>query len=98
MVELNSKQRKTLEKFAHLLNPVVIVGSAGVTEGLLAMVDSSLSAHELIKIKFNEYKEDKIELTKKICSQCNAALVRIIGNNAILFRQAEKSEDRKIKI
>ena len=98
MIELNSKQRKILEKAAHDLAPVVIIGGAGLTEGVQAMIDNSLKAHELIKVKFNEYKEDKVELTNEICSQNDATLVRIIGNVVILFRQAEKEEDRKYKI
>ena len=94
MIELNSKERKTLEKSAHDLQPVVIVGGAGVTEGLVKMVDSSLAVHELIKVKFNEYKDEKVELVNQICNQVNATLVRIIGNVAILYRPAEKPEDR----
>ena len=89
MIEINSKERKLLEKAAHDIQPVVIVGGAGVT------VETSLAAHELIKIKYNEYKDEKIELTDEICQKCDATLVRIIGNVAILFRQAEKEEDRK---
>lgn len=95
MMELTSKQRKILEKAAHDLQPVVIVGGAGVTEGVISMVANSLKAHELLKIKFNEYKDEKVELTQDICSQCNATLVRIIGNVAILYKEAEKKEDRK---
>ena len=98
MIELTSKQRKYLEKEAHDLQPVVIVGGAGVTEGLVQMTDNSLAAHELIKIKFNEYKDEKNELTQKICTATDATLVRIIGNRAILYKQAEKPEDRKITI
>ena len=98
MIELNSKERKLLEKAAHDLQPVVIVGGAGVTEGLVKMVDSSLAVHELIKVKFNEYKDEKVELVNQICNQVNATLVRIIGNVAILYRQAEKPEDRKFDI
>ena len=94
-MELTSKQRKILEKAAHDLQPVVIVGGAGVTEGVISMVANSLKAHELLKIKFNEYKDEKVELTQDICSQCNATLVRIIGNVAILYKEAEKKEDRK---
>ena len=93
MIELTSKQRKELEKAAHDLQPVVIVGGAGVTEGVTKMVDSSLSAHELIKIKFNEYKDEKVELTNKLCEETDATLVRLIGNVAILFR--EKPEDNE---
>ena len=53
-MELTSKQRKLLEKAAHDLQPVVIVGGAGVTDGVTNMVATSLAAHELIKVKFNE--------------------------------------------
>ena len=97
-MELTSKQRKYLEKAAHDLQPVVIVGGAGLTEGVTKMVDSSLEAHELIKVKFNEYKDEKKELIEEICSATNATLVRIIGNVAILFRLAEKEEDRKYSL
>lgn len=97
-MELTSKQRKILEKAAHDLQPVVIVGGAGVTEGVISMVANSLKAHELLKIKFNEYKDEKVELTQDICFQCNATLVRIIGNVAILYKEAEKKEDRKYSL
>ena len=98
MIELTSKQRKNLEKLAHDLQPVVIVGGAGVTDGVISMVDNSLAAHELIKIKFNEYKDEIQELTKEICEKTEATLVRIIGFTVILFREAQEEEDRKIKL
>ena len=66
MIELNSKQRKILEKAAHDLQPVVIVGGAGMTEGVIQMADKALADHELIKVKFNEYKEEKQELTTEL--------------------------------
>lgn len=97
-MELNSKQRKILEKAAHDLQPVVIVGGAGVTDGVIQMVDNSLASHELLKVKFNEYKDEKVELTNQICEKCNATLVRIIGNVAILYREAEDPADRKFKL
>ncbi len=96
MIELTSKQRKNLEKIAHDLQPVVIVGGAGVTDGVVSMVENSLAAHELIKVKFNEYKDEIRELTANLCEKTDATLVRIIGFTAILFREAEEEEDRKI--
>jgi len=98
MVQLNSKQRKSLEKAAHDLQPVVIVGGAGVTEGVVQMVENSLAAHELIKVKFNDFKDEKVELTNEICNQLDATLVRLIGNVAILFKQAEDPADRQYEI
>ena len=95
MVELNSKQRKFLEKEAHNLSPVVIIGGAGVTEGLINMVASSIASHELIKVKFNEYKDEKKELTEEILEATDTTLVRMIGNVIILYKPAEKEENQK---
>ena len=98
MIELNSKQRKLLEKAAHDLQPVVIIGGAGLTDGVIGMTAASLTAHELIKVKFNEYKDEIRELTTELCEKTDATLVRIIGFTVILFREAEEEEDRKIKL
>ncbi len=98
MIELNSKQRKYLEKEAHDLQPVVIVGGAGVTDGVVTMTDNSLAAHELIKVKFNEYKDEIKELVAELTEKTNSTLVRIIGFTAILYREAEKEEDRNYKL
>ena len=94
MLELNSKQRKFLEKEAHNLSPVVIIGGAGVTEGVINMVSSSIASHELIKVKFNEYKEEKKELTEEILEATDTTLVRMIGNVIILYKPAEKEENQ----
>lgn len=98
MIELNSKQRKYLEKEAHDLQPVVIVGGAGLTDGVVTMTDNSLAAHELIKVKFNEYKDEIKELVAELTEKTNSTLVRIIGFTAILYREAEKEEDRNYKL
>lgn len=98
MIELTSKQRKILEKAAHDLSPVVIIGGAGLTEGVIEMTENSLAAHELIKVKFNEYKDEKQDLTNELVSKTNSTLVRLIGNIAILYRQAEDPEERKFKL
>lgn len=98
MMVLTSKQRKILEKQAHDLNPVVIIGQHGVTENLLKMVEDSLKAHELIKVKFNEYKDDKREYSEDIANLTDSNLVRVIGNVAIFYRQNEDPEKRLISL
>ena len=96
MLELNSKQRKFLEKEAHNLSPVVIIGGAGVTEGVINMVSSSIASHELIKVKFNEYKDEKSELTEEILESTDTTLVRMIGNVIILYKPAENEENVRL--
>lgn len=98
MMVLTSKQRKILEKQAHDLSPVVIIGQHGVTENLLIMVEDSLKAHELIKVKFNEYKDDKREYSEDIANRTDSNLVRVIGNVAIFYRQNEDPEKLLISL
>jgi len=97
MIELTSKQRKFLEKNAQPLSPLVQIGGAGVTAEQIKQIDSLIAIHELIKIKFNEFKEEKRELSEEISQKINATLVRIIGNTAIFYRAAEDSEKRKFE-
>ena len=95
MIELSSKQRKILEKYAQPLQSVVIVGQNGVTEAVEKMTDAALAAHELIKISFNEFKDEKRDLAVSLSEACSSVLVRVIGNKAILYRPAEKADERK---
>ncbi len=95
MTQLNSKQRKLLEKYANNVESVVNVGSAGVSEGVIQKIDDEISRHELIKVKFNDFKDEKKELSFEIAESTKSILVRLIGNVAILYRTAEKVQDRK---
>ena len=97
-MELSSKQRKILEKAAINMEPVVIVGGNGVTPSLEKMVENWLKDHELIKIKFNEFKDEKKELTLQIIENTNATLVRILGNVAILYKESDDPEKRRFKL
>lgn len=98
MIEITSKQRKILEKQAHDMRPVVIIGQQGVTDSLLKMVSDSLKAHELIKVKFNEYKDDKREYSEDIAKRTDSVLIRVIGNVAIFYKENEDPEKRTIKL
>lgn len=92
---MTSAKRKEFTAQAHELKPVVIIGQAGVTDGVIGKIEESLKAHELIKIKFLEYKEQKMELSEEICKTCEAQLVRVIGNIAILYKENEEKESKK---
>ena len=96
-MEINAKQRKLLEKNAQPLNPLVQVGGAGVTEEQIKQISRLLGEHELIKVKFNEFKEEKRELSTQIAAKTSSTLVRIIGNVLILYRPAEEAENRKFE-
>lgn len=95
MIELNSRQRKALEKHAQPISAVIQIGQGGVTEGLISHVRETMAANELIKIKFLDFKDEKRELMNQICEALDVTLVRIIGNVAILYKPAEKADKRQ---
>jgi len=45
---LTNAERKELKARAHSLNPVVMVGNAGLTQPVLQEIDRGLASHELI--------------------------------------------------
>ncbi len=98
MIELTSKQRKGLERLAQRLKPLVIVGQSGATQALEQKVAQCLNDHELVKVRFNEFKEEKKELALDIANATNSTLVRLIGNVATFYKESDDEEKRKIKL
>ncbi len=90
---LNGKQRRSLRALGHHLEPVVIVGQSGVTEGIIAAVEQALYDHELIKIKINEGPETRQEAAQRLAEATGAELAQLLGRTALLFKKrAEDSE------
>ncbi len=98
MQPLTSAQRKQLRSLAHKLKPLVILGKQGVTETLIASVNTNLEAHELIKLRFNDHKGEKMALSQEIASGTNSEVAGIIGHVLILYRQHEDPEKQQIKL
>ncbi len=98
MNTLTLAQKKKLKAMAHNLKPVVQIGQKGITPNLVTSVDNALIAHELIKIKFIDYKDEKQKLIKEIAEKTFCLILSIIGNIAILYRQNPDKENQKISI
>lgn len=98
MTELSSAQRKQLRSLAHHVKPVVYVGKQGLTDGLLSAVEDALLSHELIKVKFNDFKEEKKSISERIAAHAGAQVAGIIGNVLILYREHPEPERRAIRL
>ena len=93
---LDKKQIQHLKGLAHSLKPVVLLGNNGLTEAVVAEIDSALNHHELIKIKIpTEDRETKGLIVEAICRETNAVNVQVIGKTLIIFRQGP---EKKIRI
>jgi len=96
MPPLSSAQRKELRSLAHHLVPIVLIGMKGVTETLVESVNQALEAHELIKVKFNDHKDEKRVLIDSISEATDSQVAGLIGNVAILYRPNPNPDKRKI--
>lgn len=95
-MELSQKQRQFLRKSAHDLKPVAQIGKNGVTDQTIESIDQVLTTQELIKVKFNDYQDEKQELSEEIAERTRSALVYVIGNTAIFYRQSPNPDLRKV--
>ena len=98
MNNLSSSQRSYLRSQAHHLEPVVLIGKQGITDGTIESIDRVLEARELIKIKFREFKDEKLSLSEKIVELTNSQVVGVIGHTVIIFRQNPDPDNRRIHL
>lgn len=96
MKTLSGSKRTYLRGLAHHLKPVVQVGKNGVTDSFLHELNQALDTHELIKLKFNSFKEQKKTLIQEIAEQAHCEMLGLIGHIAILYRRQSDEEKRKI--
>ena len=96
MEPLTSAQRKYLRGLANRLDALVIVGKQGVTDNLIQAVDDALTAHELIKVRFNEFKDEKDALSEQIREATGSVIPGRIGHVVLFFRRHPDPEKRKI--
>ena len=96
MNKLSSKQRSYLRSQAHHLEPVILIGKNGITDGTIEAVNKALNARELIKIKFRDFKDNKQSISDEIEASANCQVVGVIGHTVILFRQISDPEKQNI--
>ena len=95
---LEGYQKRYLRGLANPLEPVVMIGRRGITESLVQKVDASLESHELIKIRFQEFKEEKKRMSEEIAEKTSSVVVGIVGHVAMLYRGHPDPEKRKIDL
>ncbi len=98
-MRLTARERRDLRRIGHHLQPIVTVGDAGVSEGVIAETDRALTDHELIKVRLPAGdKSDRQALTQSLCEACKAQAVQHIGRIALIYRKAERPDPAKSNI
>ncbi|WP_293745720.1 ribosome assembly RNA-binding protein YhbY [uncultured Paraglaciecola sp.] len=95
-MNLSNKQKQYLKGLAHVIKPVVQLGNNGLTEGVLAEIESAINHHELIKVKIpTDDKEEKALIIDAIVRETGAIKVNAIGHVLVLFKQ---SDEKKVEL
>jgi len=90
---LTRDERLRLRARAHHLNPVVLLGAAGLTEAVFKEADRALAAHELIKVRIPGDDRDEREATcTQLADRLGAACVQVIGKLLVLYRPRPDDE------
>ena len=90
-MSLNNAEKRELKSRAQLLEPVVKLGLAGMSEGFLRSLDTALTLHGLVKMKFAAFKEEKHDLAPKIAEKTASEIVMQVGNVAVFYRKKPES-------
>jgi len=90
-MELTERQRKYLRGLAHPLEPVILVGNAGLTEGVVKETARALLDHELVKVKVRGAdRAARDQAFEALASQTGSALVHRIGHVGVLYLRHPK--------
>lgn len=96
-IQLTVAQRKEHRAEAHHLDPVVMIGSDGLTPAVQKETDAALNAHGLIKVRvLGDDRAAREQMYMALADALNAAPIQHIGKLLVLWRpkpEKAKAED-----
>jgi len=86
MDSLTNAQIRDLKARGQRLKAMLKIGKEGLSPQFMAALDEMLKSHELVKVKFDDFKDQKKELAPQMAEKSGSHLVARVGNVALLFR------------
>jgi RNA-binding protein len=85
---LSEKQKKQLRRLAHPLSPIVMLGNAGLTDGVATELDRALTDHELVKVSARIGDRDSRHAALgELARRTQSELVQRIGHVGVYYRR-----------
>ena len=85
---MTSKERARLKSLASAADTIVQIGKSGITESVIASVDTALTARELVKGKVLESSMlTAREAVQQLADALHAEPVQAIGTKFVLYRK-----------
>ncbi len=86
MQPLTNPELRKLKARAQHLEATFKVGKAGLSDTFVSSINQALDSHELLKVKFAEFKEEKKSLAPALAEKTASHLIMRVGNVAVYFR------------
>jgi RNA-binding protein len=84
---LSEKQKKQLRRLAHPMNPIVMLGNAGLTDGVVNELERALADHELVKVAARVGdREARNAVLDILALRTRSELVQRIGHVGVFYR------------
>ena len=94
---LSNPDKRKLKGMAQRMEPTLKLGRAGLSDGFLRSVSEALDLHELVKVRFDEFKEQKHELMPLMAQRTGSELIMQVGHVAVLWKRNPDEAKRKIR-
>lgn len=93
-LKLSRDERIALRAQAHHLDPVVLLGSNGLTDAVIKEVDRELNVHGLIKVRVpSDDREERVAIYEELAEKLGAAKIQLIGKLFVLYRPIPEKEE-----
>jgi len=94
-IQLTPAQRKEQRAQAHHLDPVVMIGSDGLTAAVKKEVEAGLNAHGLIKVRvLSDDRTARETIFHTLSDDLSAAPIQHIGKLLVLWRPMPEKEKK----
>ncbi len=86
MLSLTQAEIRRLKARAQTLKATLKVGKQGLSAEFLQGLDETLKHHDLLKVKFDDFKEQRHELAPVMAEKTGSFLVTVVGHVVVLYR------------
>ncbi len=97
MSPLTNAKIRELKARAQLMKPTLKVGHEGLSEQFIAALDEALKHHDLVKVKFSDFKEEKKTLSPQLAEKTGSELIMRVGNVAVLYRATPVVAEKEVE-
>ncbi|MEN6476479.1 MAG: YhbY family RNA-binding protein [Rectinema sp.] len=95
---LDSRTRSLLTGLASTEAVTMHLGKAGAGDALAAQLDTLLDRHELVRLRFTDFKDERRTIAEELAGRTRSEVVRVIGNTALFFRRNPDPALRRIEL